>query len=568
MKKNDKMKLLGIGLLLIIILAVILTFFLVSKMTHPAETEVKESFDDSFTGTLSNAYIVSNCENEIIVLYHQKYYVANETAQSAYTGVADIEMEHGKIVKIQSKSGSVSGILASYSPNTVQIEGYQPLSCDETLPVYYVDEEEKTGLPVRQISVSDLVIGNSSLDLIVAEGRACAIVKHQSEKVDNVRVLLKNGSSLFYSNLYIKSNRSYAVDGQTKDAGTIVSAKDCLKGCKNGKEIRISSKNNGMLFLCNESGKKEKEGYEGDFILRKEKGGIVLINELPIEDYVRYVLPSEMPVTFSYEALKAQAVCARTFAYGQIHNDTYAKYGANLDDSTAFQVYHATKSYEITDQAVADTKGMVLTYEGKLVDCYYYSTSPGYSENLEVWDAESPNYLVAENHTKINKINLSKKKNFHKFITNDVASYDSDSPYYRWTATLSSKLGMDSELGRLKKMEVLERSESGYVLSLKVVFEDGERIYEKENDIRFALGKYLLKVELADKTVRSDCHSVPSACFEIKNQKDGTIVLSGGGFGHGIGMSQYGADAMAREGQNWQKILDYYYKGTELVEEK
>ena len=568
MRKHDKMKMLGIGLLIIIAVTVILTFFLVSTMTYPTETEVKESFDDSFTGTLSNAYIVSNCENEIIVLYHQKYYVANETAQSDYTGVADIEMEHGKIVKIQSKNGTVSGILASYSPNTVQIEGYQPLSCDETLPVYYVNEEEESELQVRQIAVSDLVIGNSNLDLIVANGRACAIVKRQSDKVDNIRVLLKNGSSLFYSNLYIKSNHSYTVDGKTKEAGTIVSAKECLKGCKSGEEIRISTKNKGLLFLCDENGSKKNEGYEGDFILRKEKSEIVLINELSIEDYVRYVLPSEMPTTFSYEALKAQAVCARTFAYGQIHSDTYAKYGANLDDSTAFQVYHATKSYAITDQAVEDTEGMVLTYEGRLVDCYYYSTSPGYSENLEVWDAESPDYLVAENHTKVKKSNLSRKKNFHKFITNEIASYDADSPYYRWTATLSSKLGMDPELGKLKNMEVMERSESGYVLSLKVVFEDGERIYEKENDIRFALGKYLLEVELADNTVQNDCRSIPSACFEIKSQKDGTIILSGGGFGHGIGMSQYGADAMAREGKNWKEILAYYYKGTELVEEK
>jgi peptidoglycan hydrolase-like amidase len=67
-----------------------------------------------------------------------------------------------------------------------------------------------------------------------------------------------------------------------------------------------------------------------------------------MEDYIRYVLPSEMPLSFSYEALKAQAVCARTFTYGQMKNDTYARYGANLDDSIAYQAYHATTSYEVT----------------------------------------------------------------------------------------------------------------------------------------------------------------------------------------------------------------------------
>ena len=131
-----------------------------------------------------------------------------------------------------------------------------------------------------------------------------------------------------------------------------------------------------------------------------------------------FVLPSEMPLSFSYEALKAQAVCARTFTYGQMKNDTYARYGANLDDSIAYQAYHATTSYEVTDQAVADTAGMVMTYKGKLADCYYYSTSPGYSENLEVWNAASPGYLLAENHTREKTKDLSSDKAFHKSDNN------------------------------------------------------------------------------------------------------------------------------------------------------
>ena len=125
-------------------------------------------------------------------------------------------------------------------------------------------------------------------------------------------------------------------------------------------------------------------------ILRKKGGGIVLINELPVEDYVRYVLPSEMPSSFNREALKAQAVCARTFAYRQMKSDDYAEYGANLDNTTAYQVYHGAEPTKATNQAVRDTQGMVLTSEGELIDCYYYSTSAGYGENLEGWDAKSP----------------------------------------------------------------------------------------------------------------------------------------------------------------------------------
>lgn len=567
MKKNDKMKILGIALLALTAAAVVVTFVIVSKLSNPADEKaiIKEQFQESFSGTLNNAYIRANGKNEIIILYEGENYLAKETASSGYTGVADIELSQGKITKIYAKSGSVKGTLASYSENSVQIDGYEPLPCSETLPVYLVTDETGESVQVRQTSVRNLVIGNSEVELVVAEGQACAIVQYKKDQVDHVRVLLKNGSEVLYPNIYITCDAAYTVDKSSAARKYVTEAEKCLKGCKNGKELRIHTES-GQLYICDSGGKSRKSGYAGDFIIRKEKGGYVLINELPIEEYVRYVLPSEMPVSFSYEALKAQAVCARTFAYQQIRNDTYAEYGANLDDTTAFQVYHAASTYDVTDRAVEDTAGLVLTYQGKLIECYYYSTSSGYSEDLEVWDAKSPGYLSAENHTKEKTKNLSKKRNFHKFISDSVESYDADSPYYRWTATLSGELGMDETYGRLKSLKVNERSKSGYILSLTIVFEQGERTYEKENDIRFALGKYLLSLKLADGTKRTDYSSVPSACFEVKSQKNGKIVLTGGGFGHGIGMSQYGADSMGKEGKSWQEILNFYYSDVEITD--
>ena len=138
-----------------------------------------------------------------------------------------------------------------------------------------------------------------------------------------------------------------------------------------------------------------------------------------------------------------------------MRQNAYAEYGANLDDSTAYQVYHASSTYEVPDQAVRDTEGIVITKDGALIDCYYYSTSPGYSENLEVWDARSPEYLQTENHTKEKTIDLSKKKAFHAFINREPDSYDVKSPYYRWSATSSADLGMDAEFGKLEKMLIM-----------------------------------------------------------------------------------------------------------------
>lgn len=561
MKKNG-MKILAITLLLLTILTVVLTFVIVAKLTHSASAKEDTSFAESFSGTLCNAYLYEDKEKQLIVLYEGKYYVADKSAASDYTGVADVEITDGKITKIYAKAESIEGTLDSYSEQSVQINGYEALTYDETLPVYLVAGEQMSTLLVRQKSLDDLVVGNSKVRLVVAEHKACALIQTSEEAMEHIRVLIKNKDSVTYPNLYVKSDQAYRTDETNVAAGTVVNAKSLLKE-KKTKEVLIEP-GEGMLYLCDKEGKELGSGYAGSFLVRKAAKGYVLVNELPVEDYVRYVLPSEMPLYFDYEALKAQAVCARTFAYEQMKSTEYAKYGANLDNTTSYQVYHATDCSEITDQAVLDTTGMVLTYENCLINCYYYSTSAGYSEDLEVWNTDSPHYLVAENHTKEKTVNLSKKRNFHKFITRNVKAKDMDSPYYRWTAELSDQMAMDSKYGHLKKLEVKERSRSGYVLSLRAVFESGERIYDKENEIRFFLGTYLTNLTLTDGTKRTGLSSVPSACFEITSQKKGKFVLTGGGFGHDIGMSQYGADAMGRDGKSWKEILEAYYKDAKI----
>lgn len=564
MKKN-KMKMLGILLLLITAISVVLTFLVVAKLTSATgkKEETQTVFQEDTQGIVENVYVVSSQKNEVVILYKGKRYLATQTAESDYTGVADIELSQGKIVHIYAKPESVSGILDSYTENTVQIEGYEPLACVDNLPVYLLENENGV-TSVRQGNLSDLVIGNSRVQLVVAGQTACALLVSKQSQPEKIRVLLKDKEQTLYPDIFLSCSGSCKAGDKSYPKGKMLQAKTLLSGKKNGEEVSVTPEQ-GLLYLCDAKGKKKSFGYEGTMILRKQKGGYVLLNELSVEDYVRYVLPSEMPPSFSEEALKAQAVCARTFAYSQMKNDAYAKYGANLDNTTAYQVYHAAKPTEKTNQAVRDTEGIVITSEGKLIDCYYYSTSAGYGENLEVWDTKSPAYLTLRNYTGESQKNLSKKRLFHSFITKKVSSVDDSSPYYRWTAALSNKLGMDEKYGKLKSMKVEERSKSGYVLKLTVTFEKGKRTYEKENEIRYALGKYLLSLTLADGTERTNFHSVPSACFEVASSKEGTIVLKGGGFGHGIGMSQYGADAMGREGKNWQEILLNYYQDVKIT---
>ncbi|MCM1282408.1 MAG: SpoIID/LytB domain-containing protein [Muribaculaceae bacterium] len=568
MKRKDFIQWLGVAVLGVCALLVV--FFTIRTARRGnfslEERGTEESWQGIPEGRVENVYIESCGGGEITFWYQGQRFSLAGTLADSYTGVADLEILDGEILEVSAKPEVIEGILDSYTESTVQVSGFEVLSYAGELPVYVLPtaadaEAEKQ---VSQKALTDLVIGTSRIQLVVANGEACAVIQHSRDVYENVRVLIKNKTKITYEKLYLTSDKAYQAKGRERKAKQAVSAAKLLKGCETGDEVRISAKK-GLLYLCDKEGNLKGDGYEGEFLVRKCEDGYVLVNEVPIETYLRYVLPSEMPTYFSFEALKAQAVCARTFAYKQMQENTYAAYGANLDDSTSFQVYHATGTYEITDRAVLDTEGLVLTEKGKLIDCYYYSTGSGYSENLEVWNAKSPGYLVAENHTKEKTADLSDTEQFHSFISAAPAAYDEDSPYYRWSAQLSAKLGMDEKYGRLKKLRVNERSSSGYILSLTVVFEEGERTYEKENDIRFALGKYVSSVTLADGTVRNAFGSVPSACFEVVSQKDGEILLQGGGFGHGIGMSQYGADRLGQEGKTWQEILAFYYKGTEIT---
>ena len=308
---------------------------------------------------------------------------------------------------------------------------------------------------------------------------------------------------------------------------------------KNKTNLVVTAKTGKLYYGLDENSLK-KQGYEGVFSIIKENEGYVIVNEIGLEDYLRYVLPSEMPSSFSMEALKAQAICARTFAYSQMNGQKYIRYGANLDDSTSYQVYNASGTTKRADEAVQKTKGKVITCNGLLVNCYYFSTSSGKTEDMEIWSGNNPAYI---------------KK---------VKSKDTISPFYTWCAELDLKKYYDKEYGKLKKIKINKMSDSGYVLKLTAEYEKQTVTYTKEINIRQFLGKYLKSLTLHDGSVRANMTTLPSASFQIVKGKGNTYILKGGGHGHGIGMSQYGAEMMAQKGKECDQILKYYYKDIKI----
>ena len=278
--------------------------------------------------------------------------------------------------------------------------------------------------------------------------------------------------------------------------------------------------------------------WDGAHTLRVlQKDGTV--ETLTVADYLWRVVAAEMPASFEGEALRAQAVCARTYSFWKQAVGSHEADGADVcADSSCCQAYispeDAAQRWGENERAwsakiagaVAATDGQVLTYGGALIQAVFFSSANGSTADAaEVWGRSLP-YLVP------------------------VDSPEGDEvPNYRSTVTLSAddirrlvqKAGLDCDLsgGPEGWFRNLTRSASGRVASVE-----------------------LGGVELSGGAARN-LFSLRSASFDVA-EEDGTLTFSVTGYGHGVGMSQYGANAMAKAGSNWREILAHYYTGAEL----
>ncbi len=292
--------------------------------------------------------------------------------------------------------------------------------------------------------------------------------------------------------------------------------------------------------------------YEGVIELRTTAEGIVMINELPVEKYLCGVVPSEMPDSYEPEALKAQAVCARSYAYRQMEQYGYPEYKVHVDDSTAYQVYGNSAPADSTKKAVKETEGEAVRYQGKIVTTFYYSTSCGKTTDVECWG------------TKPGGVNGYLKS---VEVRGEEGDYERELPWYRWKArvpvqTMSDLIGLNTgkDVGTLKSLEITETGPGGIALKIKAGGDKGTVTVKTENKIRRALGGAGYVIKRQDGVEVDSSELLPSAFITIKKSGD-AFVIKGGGFGHGIGMSQNGANEMAKCGKDYREILTLFYQG-------
>jgi len=302
------------------------------------------------------------------------------------------------------------------------------------------------------------------------------------------------------------------------------------------------------------------------------------VNELPLQEYLYGVVPAELPpVTYpELEALKAQAVAARTYTLAGMGKR--AADGYDLLATTADQFYEgARREKPLSTQAVDETAGTVITYEGKLISAMYHSTSGGWTaDNEDVYvnvtpvpylrgipDAQRgealehvPSLDVFRNHA-----NARSLRSAHQ------GDFESDwARWHRWTfewsasdisAVLSTTYG---DVGEVRAINVLDRSQSGRVGTIEFVTENGTFSAQKDG-IRAVL-KYIDATGAAA--------NLPSTLFYIEpviDHKTGVVAgfqVWGGGIGHGLGLAQTGAVGMAQKRATYQEILTHYYQGIAL----
>ncbi|BCJ87741.1 stage II sporulation protein D [Effusibacillus dendaii] len=263
------------------------------------------------------------------------------------------------------------------------------------------------------------------------------------------------------------------------------------------------------------------------------------IVKMPLEEYVKGVVAAEMPVTFPLEALKAQAIAARTNAVKKIESHTLTPEGANVtDDYRQIQAYSTDEqlkqrwgmlSYEVNMskimQAVNETRGKILTYQQQPIEALFFSTSNGKTENAQDYFGRALPYLRTVD-------SPWDKQAKHATDTKTIPLKD-----------MSKLLGINAvaaSAGNGQWLQVLETSQTNRIKKIKVANQ-----VMTGPDFREKLGLY-------------------STDFSWKIDGD-SIIFTTHGYGHGVGLSQYGAEGMAKEGKRAEDILAYYYQGTSIA---
>ena len=400
------------------------------------------------------------------------------------------------------------------------------------------------------------------------------------------------------SNSLVSEERNKIIKLLAHDKGIEISG----IGVYSGPIKIIPAGNTKVIVVVNGQKYRYRGNIEINIDIDKEYRKLNIINIIGIEEYLYGVLKKETSPRWPAEALKAQAVAARTFAIFNMNK--YIDKGYNICASTNSQAYGGVNHEDpLTNRAIDETRGMIIAYKGKPINAVYHSDSGGYTEDSEnVWGSFLP-YL------------RSVKSKFEEKVS---------PPHHTWTCSidekdLTKKLQKQGyKVNSIVSIEPVKKSETGRISELVFIIDNNEVINMKANDFRSLIGADLIRSTLfnikvigkeiniakdtEDKKEIEDKKEQGESMKEILEQKKDwtikellelmmkrkeerekekaekipeveivksntplTFIFSGSGNGHGVGMSQWGAYGMALQGSSYQDILKYYYQGINII---
>ncbi|PIK95428.1 stage II sporulation protein SpoIID [Synechococcus sp. 60AY4M2] len=286
----------------------------------------------------------------------------------------------------------------------------------------------------------------------------------------------------------------------------------------------------GLVFI-------DQNWYRGWVELIPGESGVIAINQVGLEDYVSSVVGSEMGHRFPMEALKAQAVASRTYAL--YHRSHRSQQPFDLGSGIDWQVYKGVAAESNRTQAAArETAGQVLVHQGQLINAVFHSSGGGHTDDAgNVW-LESRPYLQG------------------------VPDFDHHSPVFSWTATIPAQQlqQLAGGIGAIRSIEILRSSPWGRAITLRLVGSQGSKDVSG-SEFRRALGLRSTMIAISPRGEAATTASLTPAGANFP----AFFQIQGRGYGHGVGMSQWGAAALASQNYSYQQILSHYYRNTSLA---
>lgn len=513
--------------------------------------------------------------------------------------LCDIKITNKGVNGIIDHSGELTETkVTAYSEGNVTVEGYEePLYLSNAFNVYKINGTFKAS------KSAGTLIGYDKVSLYIKDNQVEAALITEDIYAKNIRVLISNSD---YTNYYHDEVTVTSDTDFTISYGDVVKeykAKDKIQFRNGSEELAggsaqiVSKEEGGRITISSIKRQSGHPAYRGTLELTKDDKGVLVVNELPVEEYLYGVIPSEMPVSYETEALKAQAICARAYAYRQMESDNYAEYGAHLDDSISSQVYNNVQEDERAVFAVDDTYGVVPCYDNEVIEAFFFSTSCGTtSNNSVVWGGNPEPYLLDTMETELNDIaSLDNEDSFRSFIDGNLGTgfIEEEEPFFRWSVTFTKEqlteainahlydrikampenlLAMNSKgeyekkdissIGEVENIEITKRGASGIIEEMVIIGTAETILVKGQSNARALLCPERVAIRKQDGSTVEGWLTLPSAYFYVDCTNGFTIY--GGGFGHGVGLSQNGANDMAKLGYLASDIIAHYYTAVEL----